>query len=163
MKNLKNLIIAVLMISPLTFIGSGMASLDSIAAGAACKTYYPNQKLNLRPDWSSVNSTANTWVHCPAIGGSVAAGNVVIFNLDIPISAEKHIFNCYIATQNATADSSTKEVIWIIGSGVGPVVVEIGDTGGGAPTGSILVDENKTLTTGCYLYTAHSLYSIGRQ
>lgn len=162
--NLTALTAAVLMGSSL-LVSSGAMALDTqpktITAGSACEAYSSSSQGSLKPDWSTLKATASTWVHCPGsgLGTGTADTKKVTFNLEIPVDAVKDVYNCYVASQNATDDSSTKKVVWKADStaGVHAAVVTLST---GTPSdfpGTVA----KTITSGCYLYSGQMLHSVG--
>lgn len=169
MKKLNLIRLTAIVLTSSTFLATGSAmALGTVAAGTTCKAYYWTQASRLKPDWSSAESLANTWIHCPNLVSDVTEVGSLSFNLEIPLDARSHIFNCYIATQSPTADSSSKVVIWKTGSGVGTIVpVEITlPTDGSNPTSNPASNpaaEDKTMTAGCYLYAGHRLNSVGTE
>ncbi|TXH62398.1 MAG: hypothetical protein E6Q84_01385 [Thiothrix sp.] len=169
MKKLNLTRLTAIVLTSSTFLATGSAmALGTVAAGATCKAYYWTQASRLKPDWSSAESLANTWIHCPNLVSDVTEVGSLSFNLEIPLDARSHIFNCYIATQSPTADSSSKVVIWKTGSGVGTIVpVEIRlPTDGSNSTSNPASNpaaEDKTMTAGCYLYAGHRLNSVGTE
>lgn len=157
---MKRLYLAALTATVLLTSSNAMAA--SVSAGTTCNAYYANQETKLKPDWSTLKSTDGVWVHCPGSVSDVTTIGSITFNLTIPVEGGNDVYNCYVATQDD--DSVNREVLWIVGSGVGssvPVEIEVNDNGGGNPTSAPLAeaDEDQTLTTGCYLYKGHSLNS----
>ncbi|MFZ1343891.1 hypothetical protein [Thiothrix eikelboomii] len=165
MKNLsiKALLAAFLMSSSLLSGGSVMASLDtldeSITAGTACKAYTSSQEAYLKPQWSTIKSLANVWVHCPGSGDGDGFdnGDDLIFNLEIPLDAAKDVYNCYLSSQAADGDSSSQHVIWEAGSDAGKTQVEIRAVN---INGSFPGDYRRSITSGCYLYKGQMLHSV---
>lgn len=160
--NLTALTAAVLMGSSLLASSVAMA-LDTapttITAGSACVAYSSSSQSSLKPDWSTLRATSSTWVHCPGsgLGTGIADTKKVTFNLEIPVDALKDVYNCYVASQNATAGSATKKVIWKAGStaGVDAAIVTI------ANATDFPANVTKSITSGCYLYTGQMLHSVG--
>lgn len=114
--NLTPMLASILVIGSCLASGSVMAIVPpevSVTTGTACKAYSPSTKTRLKSDWNTIRSSADVWVHCSDSQYKVESleGGLITFNLEIPVDAQKDIFNCYIATQNSNADSSTKTVI----------------------------------------------------
>ena len=159
--NLTALTAAVLMGGSLLASSGAMASaaseVESVTAGTACKAYSSSSESTLKPDWSTLKSTANTWVHCPGAGliaGST--GRYVRFNMEIPVDALTDVYNCYVAEQSATG--STRKVAWAQGSDAGPTTAEVDTTAAGF-VGSV-APAFVSYTGGCKLAAKHMLHSV---
>lgn len=129
---MKRLYLAALTATVLLTSSNAMAA--SVSAGTTCNAYYANQETKLKPDWSTLKSTDGVWVHCPGSVSDVTTIGSITFNLTIPVEGSNDVYNCYVATQDE--DSVNREVLWIVGSGVGssvPVEIEVNDNGGEIP------------------------------
>lgn len=129
---MKRLYLAALTATVLLTSSNAMAA--SVSAGTTCNAYYANQETKLKPDWSTLKSTDGVWVHCPGSVSDVTTIGSITFNLTIPVEGGNDVYNCYVATQDE--DSVNREVLWIVGSGVGssvPVEIEVNDNGGEIP------------------------------
>lgn len=159
--NLTALTAAVLMGGSLLASSGAMALSTDVAAhttaGTACHAYSPTQYNTFKPDWSSLKSTVDAWVHCP--GEGMNGAGTYDFNLEIPVDATKDIYNCYVAYQKiGSTGSSSRAVAWDTGSdaGIAKATVTAPTTLGGAA----VVPAEVTLTAGCFLGASHMLHSV---
>lgn len=155
--NLTALTAAVLMAGSLFASGTATAlstTAADVTAGTVCKAYSSSSEGSLKPDWSTLKASANTWVHCPGEGAGDAADYDI--NLEIPVDALTDVYNCYVAAQKiASTGTSNRSVTWEAGSDAGPATVNVAvayPTGAAAATASI--------TAGCYLGAKHMLHSV---